>query len=165
MLVRELQEKDAPFMHEWMQDKKVVEFMYANFMDKTLDDCVNFILGSQKDSANLHLAVADDKDEYMGTVSLKNINNEDKAAEFAITFRRCAMKKGYAAFGTKEIIKKGLNEMGLKAIYWCVLKQNKRAIRFYDKNGYTRTQEVPDSIRNAYTEEQLDEFIWYAVSR
>ncbi len=165
MLVRELQEKDAPFMYEWMHDKKVVEFMYANFMDKTVEDCVDFILRAKADSMNLHLAVVDDKDEYMGTVSLKNIDNEEKVAEFAITVRRSAMKKGYSAFGAKEIINKGLHEMGLKAIYWCVLKQNKRAIRFYDKNGYTRTQEVPDSIKNAYTSEQLSEFIWYAVSK
>lgn len=37
---------------------------------------------------NLHLAIVDENDEYMGTVSLKNIE-EDKA-EFAITVRKNA---------------------------------------------------------------------------
>ena len=39
------------------------------------------------------MAITDDNDEYMGTVSLKNINYTDSFAEFAITVRRTAMGK------------------------------------------------------------------------
>ena len=44
---------------------------------------------------NIHMAITDDNDEYMGTVSLKNINYIDSFAEFAITVRRTAMGKKF----------------------------------------------------------------------
>ena len=84
-----------------------------------------------------------------------------KIAEFAITVRACAMGRGYSGFGMAEILKKGIEELGLTAIYWCVSQKNLRAVRFYDKHGYQRIQTVPDSIADAYTPEQLQDFIWY----
>ena len=69
-------------------------------------------------------------------MSLKNIE-EDKA-EFAITVRKYAMGKGYSRFGMREIIRMGLEDMNLSRIYWYVDKNNQRAIKFYDKNGYQR---------------------------
>ena len=38
----------------------------------------------------------------------------------------------------REIIRIGLEEMNLSSIYWYVNKNNQRAIKFYDKNGYQR---------------------------
>ena len=88
------------------------------------------------DDKNLHLAVVDDNNTYMGTVSLKNIEND--AAEFAITVRKNAMGKGFSKYAMSEIIRIGLEELNLKSIYWCVSPENKRAVKFYDKNGYMR---------------------------
>ena len=136
MKLRHLELKDAPLMLEWMHDESVVKDMQADFHSKTLYDCNQFIAASKDTSRNLHLAITDDNDEYMGTVSLKNIE-EDKA-EFAITVRKCAMGKGYSRFGMSEIIRIGLENMNLSSIYWYVNKDNQRAIKFYDKNGYQR---------------------------
>lgn len=161
MQLRKLQPKDAPLMLEWMHDKSVVEFMGANFGEKTIEDCQRFIQSSQEDEENINLAIVDDKDEYMGTVSLKHINRTEGVAEFAITIRKCAMGKGYSAYGMKEILNMGLTEVGLSEIYWCVSQHNRRAVSFYDKNGYTRTTDIPQVIKSTYTREQLQQFIWY----
>lgn len=134
--LRKLRQEDAPLMLEWMHDEDVVYFMKADFQHKTNQDCENFITSAQDESKDLHLAVADDNDTYMGTVSLKDIENN--SAEFAITMRKAAMGKGYAAEGMKQIIDKGFNKFQLNHIYWCVNPANKRAVRFYDKNGYHR---------------------------
>ena len=72
----------------------------------------------------------------MGTVSLKNIENG--TAEFAITVRKGAMGKGVSKYAMSEIIRIGLEELNLKSVYWCVSPENKRAVKFYDKNGYIR---------------------------
>ena len=136
MRLRKLELKDAPLMLEWMHDESVVKDMQADFSSKTLEDCDLFILSSKDMLKNLHLAIVDENDEYMGTVSLKNIE-EDKA-EFAITVRKYAMGKGYSRFGMREIIRMGLEDMNLSRIYWYVDKNNQRAIKFYDKNGYQR---------------------------
>ena len=111
------------------------------------------------------MAVVDDSDEYMGTVSLKHINKELKMAEFAITVRKCAMGQGYSGYGMKEIIRIGLEELGLDSVIWCVSKVNERAVRFYDKNGYQRITDVPEVYVNMYTEEQNKGFIWYEVRK
>ena len=159
MKLRKLELKDAPLMLEWMHDQSVVAKLAANFAAKTIDDCRNFIAASQKDEENLHLAIADEDDTYMGTVSLKHIDRTGKTAEFAITVRACAMGKGFSHFGMDSILKMGLGEEGLSAIYWCVSPKNERAVRFYDKHGYTRISHIPESILSAYPADM--ELIWY----
>ena len=162
MYLRKLQVKDAPLMLEWMHDESVVAKLAANFAAKTLDDCQNFIAASQGDTENLHLAIADDADTYMGTVSLKHIDRAAGTAEFAITVRACAMGKGFSRFGMESILKMGVTELGLPAIYWCVSPANTRAVRFYDKNGYARTDCVPAAILQAYPGDMP--LIWYVYT-
>ena len=159
MKLRKLELRDAPLMQEWMHDPDVVGHLSTNFSEKTLEDCQRFITWSESAREDLHLAIADDDDVYMGTVSLKHIH--DGTAEFAITVRACAMGNGYSHFGMDAILHHGRDGLGLGKIYWCVSPKNARAVRFYDKNGYTRTDDVPQSISQHYTHEQLAEFIWY----
>lgn len=152
-------------MLQWMHDRTVTEKLQADFASKTLEDCCRFIHASQDSSSDLHLAIADDADTYMGTVSLKHIDHANATAEFAITVRAAAMGKGYSRFGMAAILDMGLQELGLSAIYWCVSRENLRAVRFYDKNGYCRTQHVPSTITAHYTPTQLQDFYWYVVAK
>lgn len=165
MKLRNLKITDAPFMLEWMHDDEVVHYMQSNFQTKTLLDCESFIKMSQGDEENLHLALVDENDEYMGTVSLKKINRENRTAEFAITIRKCAMGRGYSSQAMKMIIEKAFEEFDLKSVYWCVSPENKRAVRFYDKNGYI--QKTPSYIEkiDGYTEQQIKKYIWYQEDR
>ena len=134
MKLRRLELKDARFMLEWMHDKSVVEDLRTNFLTKTIEDCENFIKNSWSDKDNWNVAIVDEEDVYMGTVSLKNI--KETSAEFGITIRACAMRKGYSIWAMKEIFRIGFEERKLKQIYWCVSPDNKRAVRFYDKNRF-----------------------------
>lgn len=133
--LRRLLAKDAPMMLEWMHDAEIIQHLQTDFQSKTITDCIAFIDDSQDNLNSVHLAVTND-DEYMGTVSLRNII--DKTAEFAITMRKKALGKGYSAFAMQEIMKMAFEDMKLECIYWCVSPSNQRAIRFYDKNGYQR---------------------------
>ena len=161
MQLRPLQAKDAALMLEWMHDPSVVQDLQANFAEKTIDDCLAFIKSSADSTHDLHLAIVDDNDEYMGTVSLKHIH--DNSAEFAITIRNCAMGKGFSAYGMQSIIKKGFDELALQNIYWCVSPKNQRAVRFYDKHCYPRV-DVNLLQPPGYTPEQCSSYIWYAVT-
>lgn len=134
MKLRKLEKKDAPLMLEWMHDPSVVENMQVDFAHKTIKDCYTFIEAAQDTTVNMHLAIVNDSDEYMGTVSLKNIDAE--SAEFAITIRKEAMGKDYSRCGMAEIIRIGFDDLKLTRIYWCVSPENIRACKFYDKNGY-----------------------------
>lgn len=165
MKLRDLQLKDAPFMLEWMHDDTVVHDMQANFLEKTLSDCEKFIIQSLGCSKNMHLAIVDDEDVYMGTVSLKNIDLNNSMAEFAITVRKSAMGKGYAQYGTKEIIKIAFNKIKIKKVYWYVSKNNKRAIKFYEKIGATKIKEINDTILQTDSSIDSTEFNWYCVKQ
>lgn len=167
MKIRNLSLKDAPLMLEWMHDPDVVKDLQANFAAKTLEDCRAFIESAQDTSANLHMSITDDNDEYMGTVSLKHIRAE--TAEFGITIRKAAMGKGLSQTAMAEIITYGFDKLGLKCVYWCVNPLNTRAVKFYDKNGYQRIDVNRAVIRKdideigAYTNAQIEQYIWYCV--
>lgn len=159
MKLRKLELRDAALMLEWMHDKSVVEDLRTNFLTKTMEDCENFIRKSWEDEKNLNLAITDENDTYMGTVSLKNIR--EKTAEFGITIRACAMGKGYSIKAMREILRRGFQEIGLQKIYWCVSPENKRAVRFYDKNGFIRVDADMLDMIEGYTKEQIASYIWY----
>ena len=156
MKLRELRPQDAPLMLEWMHDPDVVADLKADFASKTIDDCKAFIAGAADHSSNVHFAAADDSDRYMGTVSLKHLHRD--WAEFAIVVRKAAMGKGISRDAMAEILRYGVEELNLQHIYWCVSRDNTRAVRFYDKNGYQRTAEVPEELLNMY---KGDSLLWY----
>lgn len=165
MDLRKLELKDAPLMLEWMHDRSVVENLQTNFLEKTLGDCEVFITDSWKNESNLHLAIVDEKDTYMGTVSLKHVKMA--SAEFGISIRKAAMGKGYARWAMEEIFRMGQEEMKLEQVYWCVNPQNKRALKFYDKNGYARIGSLDKDIISMlcgdgiYNSSQIEEYVWY----
>lgn len=164
MKLRKLRAEDAPLMLEWMHDPDCVSLLQSDFMSKTADDCLRFIAYAQNTRDDLHLAIADEQDTYMGTVSLKHIDKTAGRAEFAIATRRCAMGTGISAAAMAEIIRMGLEELALREVYWCVSPDNRRAVRFYDKNHYPR---IPVEAVSApgYTPEQIRAYLWYAATR
>ena len=159
MRLRKLELKDAPLMLEWMHDKNVIEKLRADFLSKTIGDCNEFIKNSWISDDDIHLAIVSDEDEYMGTVSLKHI--DEISAEFGITVRKVAMSRGYSWFGMEEILKKAFNELNLESVYWCVSRENERAMRFYDKHNFHEVIDVPSNILNRY--QGIENLKWYSV--
>lgn len=158
MKLRSLRPEDAMLMLEWMHDPSVVKDMQTDFSRKTIDDCLAFISIANNTGGDIHLAITDDDDDtYLGTVSLKHIEN--RQAEFAIAVRTCAMGKGLAAQAMRCILEYGLRKLKLNRIYWCVSPDNTRAVRFYDKNGYRRI--IAPAV-SAYSMEQKAVYLWYA---
>lgn len=164
MYLRRLKPIDAILMLEWMHDLSVTKDLHTDFSQKTIVDCERFIETSLCDKSNLHLAVADERDTYMGTVSLKNIIED--SAEFAIVVRKCAMGKGFSKYAMTEMLKIGMEELGLQKIYWYVSPDNKRALRFYDKSGYQRMDiETVERIAKIKSDIFTPNYIWYCVKK
>ena len=161
MYLRKLELKDAPLMLEWMQDSSVTNNLRTDFASMTINNAEEFINRSRVDKANLNFAIASDEDEYMGTVSLKNIENG--VAEFAITVRSKAMGKGYSWYGMKNILLKAFNEYSINTVFWCVTRNNTRAIRFYDKHKFSEVTNVPRILLSRY--DGIDNLKWYSVQK
>ncbi|MCD8369327.1 MAG: N-acetyltransferase, partial [Clostridiales bacterium] len=69
MKLRRLELKDKKLMLEWMHDFNVVQNMRTDFCNKTEEDCEAFIQSSWENTGDLHLAIVDESDMYLGTVS------------------------------------------------------------------------------------------------
>lgn len=134
-MIRRLRESDLPGMMEWMHDTSVNCNFRFDFSAMTEEKALDFIRNSFS-SENQNFAIVNEEDEYMGTISLKNISDYDKNAEYAIVTRRCAHGKGYAYAATKDILKYGFETLGLHRIYLNVLSENERANAFYQKCGF-----------------------------
>lgn len=159
--LRKLEQGDAVFMLEWMQDSGVTEFLHTNFGDKTLADCQKFIENADSDRTNMHFAICEEDGEYLGTVSLKNKDMQNQNAEYAITLRNKAIGRGIAGEATRQILRYGFEEWKLNKIYLYVYEENKRAIRFYEKTGFVFEGKFREHI--ADSEGVYHNILWYSV--
>nr|WP_300819524.1 GNAT family N-acetyltransferase [uncultured Acetatifactor sp.] len=157
MKLRKLKLKDADYMLEWMHDDTIVDGFNRKFLAMTMESCVALINDSISEK-EISLAVVDDEDTYMGTVSLRNINNVDKCAEFEIIVRNVAMQKGYANFAMREMLKYA-HLQGIQKVFWYVSPNNKRALRFFDKNNFQRVNF--ENIKADCLRNRTHEYIWY----
>lgn len=158
MYLRPLKTSDAPLMLSWMHDDSVTHYLRTDYSSKTLSDAEKFILESYE-CKDMHFAIASDTDEYMGTVSLKNI--DVSSAEISLVVRSEAMQKGYAWFGMKSIIEKAFDELSLECVYWCVSRNNTRAVRFYDKHNFHEALDIPKKVLERYR--GTENLKWYSV--
>lgn len=138
MNLRELDYGDSFSMLEWMHDFEITYYLKNDYAKKKLEDCNSFIEKAREDTNNIHYAVCDQENEYMGTISLKNVNRTDKTAEYAVILRKKAIGTGIAGEATKEILRIGFEVQHLNKIYLNVLCDNKRALRFYEKFGFIK---------------------------
>lgn len=139
IILRELQEKDAPFMIEWMHDSDIQRGFQTDMASKTLKDVQAFIeeaCSFPVEGGSIHLAIAGEDDEYLGTISLKDISLHNRRAEYAISLRKSAQEQGIAAEATKQLLTLSFRDWGLERVYLNVLSENMRAIHLYEKCGF-----------------------------
>ena len=139
MKLRRLEEKDADGMLEWMQDPEIQKRFRFNAEGMDKEAVLSFIREANTcliDGKDIHYAVSDENDGYLGTISLKNIDLSSKNAEYAISLRRIAQGKGIAAKATNEILRIAFEQYALEKVYLNVLADNQKAIRFYEKCGF-----------------------------
>lgn len=159
--LRKLKKKDAPFMLEWMHDPSIACFFRFDAQNITLSDCKKYIDSANDDKHSLHLAIVDRNDEYLGTISLKNIDREKKEAEYAISTRKKAHGTGVALWATKEILRIAFDELKLNRVYLYVLKENYRANAFYQKAGFL----FHYCEKNVVVHGEIKDLIWYFVNK
>ncbi|MCD8039720.1 MAG: GNAT family N-acetyltransferase [Lachnospiraceae bacterium] len=145
-MLRRLEEKDAPLMLEWMYDSEINCNFRADFASATLESAKEFIRGSFTDK-DMNFAFVDENDEYMGTISLKNISYEDSSAEYAVVARKKAQGTGAAMRATKELLNYAFEKLKLHKVYLNVLEENVRAQRLYEKCGFVCEGSAVDAVK------------------
>lgn len=145
-MLRRLEEKDALLMLEWMHDDEINCHFQADFAASTMESVLSFINDSFNDE-NKNFAFVDENDEYLGTVSLKNISYKNRNAEYAIVTRKKAQGTGAARKATFEVLKYAFEELKLHKVYLNVLEENVRAQRLYEKCGFVYEGSAVDAVR------------------
>ena len=157
--LRRLESKDAGRMLEWMQNADVVQFLRLRDNSADIEEVLKFIESSFDESRNIHFAIVDLNDNYMGTVSLKSIENSE--AEYAIALHPSAMGTGAARQATVKILFYAFYKLKLDRVYLHVLEENTRAVKFYDKMadiGMTRFQKKEQEF---LTQTKIS--LWYEI--
>lgn len=162
MKLRKLVEKDAQFMLEWMKDEKVNCYFRFKPQDITIESTKEFIRQSKNNKLSYNYAIADDDDEYLGTVTLKNIDKISKNGEYAIALRTKAQGQGAGRYATEEILKIAFNELKLERVYLNVLSVNEHAIKFYEKIGFVYEGEF---LEHVMINDNLRSLRWYRMMR
>jgi len=134
-MLRRLKETDVRAMLEWMHDEDVARNFRFDFLSMTEDRALNFIRNSFTDE-NRHFAIVDAADNYLGTISLKNISPTDRNAEFAIVLSKKHWGGGYSRRAVEELLDYAFNTLHLHRVYLNVLTENIRANKFYQKCGF-----------------------------
>lgn len=163
--LRELKEKDAPLMLEWMHDPEIQKGFKKNMMGASLDDAKNFCRKALtpevlSEGISLHFAIVDEDDEYLGTISLKDISLDNLSAEYAITLRQKAQGKGIAYKATGLVLKKAFEDYDLHRVYLNVLADNDAAIRLYERSGFTFEGEFRDHL---FLNGSYHNWKWYSI--
>ena len=159
--LRKLTAKDADAMYEWMHDPKVCCWFQQNMSNKSKEDILEFISNANQDSDNIHMAISNAEGDYLGTVSLKNIDMTKREAEYAIAMRSCAQGRGIGKTATMLILKKGFSELGLQRIYLNVLSNNIHARKMYEKCGFIYEKTTKDAVMK--DGKSLD-LCWYSIT-
>ena len=145
-------------MLEWMQEPSIACFFRFDAASMTEEKCRAFIDSANREKNSRHYAIADERDEYLGTISLKDIVNG--RAEYAVSTRKCAHSTGAALQATQEILRIAFEELGLDTVFLNVLVENERANAFYRKAGFrfTHTERSALSIRG-----ENKDLNWYEI--
>ena len=160
MKLRQLCDKDIDGMLSWMKDPEINQFFRFNGEEMNREKTEWFVQNAKNDTNNAHFAVVDDEDNYIGTVSLKNIDLKARNAEYAISMCRKVHGTGASLFATQEILKYGFENLELERIYLNVLSNNYRAIRFYEKCNFVYEGEFRKHIM---IRGKLYSLKWYSI--
>lgn len=158
--LRKLTNKDALGMLEWLNDKDISRHFSFNVRKHSIEDVYAFIQKSSIDEHNLHLAIVDENDIYLGTISLKNIDYANKHAEYAIVVRKTGHGKGIGYQASQLLIQMAKQELNLHKIYLNVLVTNLVAIRFYERIGFVQRGIFKEHL---YLGEQFKDLFYYEL--
>ena len=139
--LRELSLEDVDDRYQWCLDKEVTNHLnmpekYPPFSReetrKWIEMCINHTNGYEQK------AIITEDGKHIGWIDLKNIDNLNKHAELGIAIGdKRFWGKGYGLSAMNEMLLFGFKELQLNKIWLRVEIDNKKAIKSYERIGYT----------------------------
>ncbi len=151
---RAIDRDDLPTFLNWINDPEVRQGI-GIYLPFSMADEEDWFEGMRKHPANEHnLAievrltseqagkpVMDESEEswkMIGSCGFFNLDGRNRSSEFGITIGdKSYWNKGFGTEAVRLLVQHGFNTLNLNRIYLRVLENNLRAIRAYEKAGFT----------------------------
>ena len=136
-----LNDDDKLKILDMRNDIRVAKYM---FLDRKITKKEHFEFIKKLDSTNnrIYFAIKNKKDELLGVISLTNITN--LSAYIGIYTNPNATNGSLLMRCIKHI---GFKKMGLKILFAQCLKNNHKALRFYEKEGFKEIKTLKNYIK------------------
>lgn len=161
--LRKLEEKDIPFMIEWMSDNELTKYLKNDFGKYANEESQRSFISNSFNKENMNFAIVEEnEDEYLGSISLKDIDYQKKEAEYAICIRKSVQGKNVALRASLQILKYAFFYLDLTRIYLYVSSDNIVANKFYEKFGFNfdEVQEKSMEIKG-----EMKDINWYSITK
>ncbi|MDC7222749.1 MAG: GNAT family protein [Spirochaetales bacterium] len=131
--------EDFPLYTKWLNDMSLAPFIQQDSRVVGLTGEKDFLEKMAVDQNSVHLAIVkNDGDELLGNVSLMDLNRLNRTAEMGIFMgSRENLGRGYGTEAVQIICEYGFRILGLQNIMLRVFSFNPRAMRAYEKAGFT----------------------------
>jgi len=147
--LRPLRSEDLPLTLTWRNDPSIrIWFVYSEIItwEQHQEFFYNYLM--RLDDFIYIIELNDHECNPMGQISLYNLNNENKTAEFGrlMIGEKTARGKGFAEEASTMIIEDAFLNKGLSEIYLDVFTENQPAVRIYSKLGFKVTSQNNDML-------------------
>ena len=137
--LREIERNDMKIINSWRNNQNVISYLGDpfRFINQDVDEkwFDNYMLNRNN---CVRCAIENDQ-KIVGLVSLTNIDNLNRSAEFHIMIGDVNYhNKGIGTFAVNEILKHAFYNLNLHRVMLTVLENNKRAQHVYEKLGFVK---------------------------
>ena len=141
ILLREYRPDDLAGIRGWVNDPETVRYLSSRYwMPQSLADTSDFLDHAMHAGSNgAFFVIADPADEtYLGQIDLTSINWKLRSAEMAIVLGTEGQRdRGIGTEAIGLMLRFAFNMLGLERVELEVATENRRAMRCYEKAGFT----------------------------
>lgn len=149
--LRPAEAEDVPLFVRWLSNPELRYYVTIRYMSEALEKrwfegMVTSTSGAAP--ARLHFVIETLDDAHpIGIVGLEDINWRDRNAEFGIIVGEPDFwGRGYGSDALRTILDVGFRWFNLHRIFLHVVAENARAIRSYEKCGFTHEGRLRDAV-------------------
>lgn len=132
---------------DWMNDDDVVKYLVSggDYTYKKLED---FLIEQEQKNIFFWAIHIKESNKHIGNIKIDPIDYNKKTGEYGILMGdKKNWGKGYGNEASRRIIKYCFEDLKLKEITLGVTKDNHRALRLYEKMGFSIYNKLSKSLR------------------